>query len=179
MQEERFSLGEDSNRMLTVTPFNGNLKVHIRQFDVSGNGEMKAGRIGITLSIEEFDKLVTLIPWVQDSIARFELRDTGIGSSPFAVSQGEPIFPDLDSVLLPSSQSQEPISIIPDDELLDSQPKFALPPLSLSDLPPLVDPSLEKFLSDLSPKEKLESYHQDLAADEYMYGPTVRERKKC
>ena len=47
MQEERFSLGEDSNRMLTVTPFNGNLKVHIRQFYVDGNGEMKAGRIRI------------------------------------------------------------------------------------------------------------------------------------
>ena len=30
-------------------------------------------------------------------------------------------------------------------------------------------------MSDLTPKEKLESYHQDLAADEYMYGPTVNE----
>ena len=26
MQEERFSLGENSNRMVTVTPFNANLK---------------------------------------------------------------------------------------------------------------------------------------------------------
>ena len=32
MHEERFSLGENSNRMLTVTPFNGNLKVHIDSF---------------------------------------------------------------------------------------------------------------------------------------------------
>ena len=51
LQEEHFSLGENSNRMLTITPFNGNLKVHIRQFYVNGNGEMKAGRIGITLSL--------------------------------------------------------------------------------------------------------------------------------
>ena len=29
MQEERFSLGENSYRMVTVTPFNANLKVHI------------------------------------------------------------------------------------------------------------------------------------------------------
>ena len=28
-------------------------------------------------------------------------------------------------------------------------------------------------MSDLSPKEKLERYHQDLAADEYMYGSTI------
>ena len=71
MQEERFSLSENSNHMLTVTPFNGNLKVHIRQFYMNGNGEMKAGRTGITLSLEEFKELVTLIPQVQDSIARF------------------------------------------------------------------------------------------------------------
>ena len=156
MQEERFSLGENSNRMLTVTPFNGNLKVHIRQFYVNGNGGMKAGRIGITLSLEEFKELVTLIPQVQDSIARFEFRDTGISSSPFAVSQAKPNFPDLDSVFLPSPPSQEPISIIRGNELLDSQPKFALPLSFLSNVPPLVDPSLKKILFDLSPKEKVE-----------------------
>ena len=134
---------------------------------------MKAGRIGITLSVEEFNELVKLIPQIQESIARYEFRDTGI-SSPFAVSQAEPIFPDLDSVFLPSPPSQKPISIIQDDELLDSQPKFALPQSSLSDLPPLVDPSLERILSDLSPKEKLERYRQDLAADEYLYGPIIK-----
>ena len=112
MQEERFSLGENNNRMLTVTPLNGHLKVHIRQFYVNKNSETKAGRIGITLSVEEFNELVKLIPQVQDSIARYELRDTGI-SSPFAVSQAEAIIPDLDTVFLPSPPSQEPISIIP------------------------------------------------------------------
>ena len=54
VQEERFSLGENSDCMLTVTPFNANLKVHIRQFYVNENGEMKASRIGVTLSVEEF-----------------------------------------------------------------------------------------------------------------------------
>ena len=79
MQEERFSLGENSNRMLTVTPFIGNLKVHIRQFYVNEDGEMKAGRIGITisLSLEEFNELVKLISKVQDSIAQYKLQDTG------------------------------------------------------------------------------------------------------
>ena len=64
-QEERFFLGERGNCMLTVTPFNGSLKVRIRQFYVNGNGEMKTGRIGITFSLQGFDELVKLIPKVQ------------------------------------------------------------------------------------------------------------------
>ena len=95
MQEEHFSLGENSNHMLTVTSFNNNLKVHIRQFYLNENGEMNAGRIGITLSVEEFNELVKLIPKVQDSVARYELRDTGISSSLFELDL--PIL-DLDTV---------------------------------------------------------------------------------
>ena len=125
MQEERFSLGENNNHMVTVTPFNANLKVHIRQFYVSKNGEMKASRIGVTLSVEEFNELVNLIPKIQDSIVQYKLQD--IGPSP--------------------------------------PPRLSVLP------PPFID--LEKILTDLSPKEKVEIYHPDLAADEYLYGPTV------
>ena len=128
MQEERFSLSENSNRMVTVTPFNANLKVHISQFYVNGNGETKAGRIRITLSVEEFNELVKLIPKIKDSITQYKLQN--IAPSP--------------------------------------PPPFAvLPP------PPLIDPSLEKILSDLDSEEKLERYHQDLAADKYLHGPTI------
>ena len=108
-----------------------NLIVHIRQFYVNENGEMKAGRIGITTSVVQFNELVKLIPKVQDSIAQYELWGTG-----------------------PS-----PLSPLPD-----------LPP-------PLIDPSLEKTLSDLDPKEKLERCHQDLAADQYLYGPIDKETR--
>ena len=117
MQEEHFSLGENSNHMVTVTPFNAYLKVHIRQFYVNGNGEMKASRIGITLSVEEFTELMKLIPKIKDSITQYKLQN--IGPSP----------------------------------------------------PPVID--LEKILTDLGPKEKLERYHQDLDADEHLYGPTI------
>ena len=72
MQEEHFSLGENSNHMVTVTPFNANLRVHIRQFYVNENGEMKASTIGVTLSVEEFNELVKLIPKIQDSIAQYK-----------------------------------------------------------------------------------------------------------
>ena len=155
-----------------VTVNHANLKVHIRQFYVNENGEMKASRIGVTLSVEEFNELVKLIPKVQYSIARYELRDTGISSGPFELVLS---VLGLDTVFLPSPQSQEPIPIIRDEELSDSQPKFPSP-LSFTSPdvpPPLIDPSLKNILTYLSPKEKLERYHQDLAADEYLYGPTT------
>ena len=93
---------------------------------------------------------MTLIPKAQDSIARYELRNTGILSSPLGLDL--PVL-DLDTAFLPSPPSQQPIPVIRDEELLDSQPKFPSPPPSfLPDLPPLIVPSLENI--DLSsPKE--------------------------
>ena len=89
------------------------------------NGEIKASRIGVTLSVKEFNELVKLIPKVQDSIAQYKLQGTGPSPPP--------------------------------------------PPPELPS--PLID--LEKTLSDLDPNEKLKIFHQDLAADEYLYGPTI------
>ena len=108
-EEERFSLDEKSERMVTVTPFMGKLKVHIRQFHVNGNGEIKPGKSGIVLEIEEFDKLIELIPQIKESIERYELKDTVIPSSPFQLDL--PVL-DLDTVFLPSPPTQDPISIL-------------------------------------------------------------------
>ena len=139
-EEERFFLGEKSNRMVTVTPFMGKLKVHIRQCYVNEEGEKKPGKNGIVLDLEEFEALVKVVPKVQDSIARYELKDTGIPSSPFELDL--PVL-DLDTVFLPSPSSQEPIPIIRNEELLNSQPKVpASPPL-------FIEPSLETELNDL------------------------------
>ena len=96
IQEERFSLGENSERMVTVTPFMGKLKIHIRQFYVNGNGEIKPGKSGIVLDLKEFDKLVELIPQIKESIERYELKDSEIPSSPFQLDL--PVL-DLDSLL--------------------------------------------------------------------------------
>ena len=131
-EEEHFSLGEKSEHMVTVTPFMGKLKVHIRQFYVNGNGEIKPGKSGIVLEIEEFDKLVELIPQIKGSIERYELKDTVIPSSPFQLDL--PVL-DLDSVFLPSPPTQEPVSISQDEELLTTLPKCPSPPL--------INPSLE------------------------------------
>ena len=114
----------------------GKLKVHIRQFYVNGNGEIRPGKSGITLQIEEFYELVKLIPQVKTSIERYEREDTRIPSSPFKLD-----FPvvDLDTVFLPSPPTQEPIPFTLDKKLLDSQPKF---------------PSLENILSDIKVGEQ-------------------------
>ena len=133
--------------MVTVTPFMGKLKVHIRQFYVNEKGEKKPGKNSITLQLEKFDKLVKLIPQVKTSPERYELRDTGIPSCPSELDL--PIL-HLDTVFLPCPPLQEPVPIIGDEELLDGQPKFPSPPSTLPDVPPpLIDPSLENDLDDL------------------------------
>ena len=173
-EEEPFSLGEKSERMVTVTPFMGKLKVHIRQFYIDGNGEIKLGMSGIVLEIEEFYNLSELIPQIKRSIESCELKDTVIPSSPF---QLDLLVLDLDTVFLPSPPSQEPIPFTLDEELFGTQPKFPslLPSPALPYASSLMEPSLEKYLSDLSPKEKLEIYYQDLATDEYLFGPSINE----
>ena len=53
--------------MVTVTPFMGKLKVHIRQFYVKEKGEKKPGKNGIVLELDKFEALAKLVPKVQDS----------------------------------------------------------------------------------------------------------------
>ena len=118
--------------------------------------------------------MIELIPQIKRSIERYELKDTVIPSSSFQLDL--PVL-DFDTVFLPSPPSQEPIPIARDEELFDSQPKFpSLPPSpALPSACSLMEPSLEKYLSDLSPKEKLEIYYQDLATDEYLFRPSINE----
>ena len=104
------------------------------------------------LEIEEFYKLVELIPQIKRSIESYELKDTVIPSSPFQLYLH---VLDLDTVFLPSPPSQEPIPFTLDEELFDSQPKFPSPPLPLAVLPPpLIEPSLERIWSDIRVGER-------------------------
>ena len=155
-EEDRFFLGKKSNRMVTVTPFMGKLKVDIRQFYVNEKGEKKPGKNGIVLELGEFEALVKVVPKVQDSIARYELKDTGIPSSPFELDL--PVL-DLDTVFLPSQASQEPIPIIRKEELLNSQPKVPTSP------PLFIEPSLENILSDIRLGEQSDPTEIDFVND--------------
>ena len=151
-EEEGFSLGEKSNRMVTVTPFMGKVKIYILQFYINGNGEMKPGKSGITLEIQEFYELVKLIPQIKMSIARYELKDSELPSSPFQLDL--PVL-DFDTVFLPSSPSRGSTPIIQNKEILDSHPKCPSPtPTFLPDVQsPLINPSLEN-MDDNSQKER-------------------------
>ena len=131
----------------------GKLKVHVRQFYVNGNGEIKPGKSGIVLEIEEVYKLVELIPQIKRSIERYELKDTVIPSSPF---QLDLLVLDLDTVFLLSPSSHEPVSIARDEERLTTLPKCpSLPPSSaLPYASSLMEPSLERILSDIRVGER-------------------------
>ena len=56
-EDKRFFLGEESNRMVTVTPFMGKLKVHIRQFYVNQKGEKKPGKNGSSKNLKRWRNL--------------------------------------------------------------------------------------------------------------------------
>ena len=71
------------------------LKVHITQFYVNEKRKKKPGKNGIVLELDEFEVLAKLVPKVQDSIARYELKHTGIPSSPFELDL--PVL-DLDTI---------------------------------------------------------------------------------
>ena len=100
--------------------------------------------------------MAKLVPKVQDSIARYELKDTGIPSSPFELDL--PVL-DLDTVFLPYPPSQEAIRIIRNEELLNSQPKFPSSP------PLLIEPSLENILSDIRVGEQSNPTEIDFVND--------------
>ena len=91
-EEERFSLGD-------CYSIHGKTQSIYLSILHNGNGEIKPGKSGIVLEIEEFDKLIELIPQIKESIERYELKDTVIPSNPFPLDL--PVL-DLDSIFLPS-----------------------------------------------------------------------------
>ena len=56
---------------------------------------MKPGKSGITLELDEFDELVKLIPQIESSIKRYELKDAGVSTTPLELDL--PVF-DLDKL---------------------------------------------------------------------------------
>ena len=133
------------------------------------------------MEIKEFYKLVELIPQIKRSIERYELKDTVTPSSPFQLDL--PVL-DLDMVFLPSPPLQEPISIARNEELFDSQPKFpSLPPspaLPYASL--LMDPSLERILSDIRVGERKvtnDCDHNCLKAVGFRYPGVVLHCSEC
>lgn len=101
------------------------------------------------MSVEEFAELVKVIPQVQQSITRYESRDTGVAFSSFKVNLPVPNF---DCFLLPSPPSHDPAPMNHQVELIEELPPFPTPPTTLPDITPLIEPELNKILDNLRGK---------------------------
>ena len=98
-QEIRYPLGEASDRMVTVSVFQSRVRLHIRQFYRDYYGKLRAGKTGITISVEEFEELTKLIPKLQQDVLNmnFKLPED---------EKPEVVFPgDLDVTIIPSPPS--------------------------------------------------------------------------
>ena len=98
-QEIRYPLGEASDRMVTVSVFQSRVKLHIRQFYRDYYGKLRAGKTGITISVEEFQEFRKLIPKLQQDVLNmnFKLLED---------EKPEVVFPgDLDVTIIPSPPS--------------------------------------------------------------------------
>ena len=57
-QEVCYPLGEESDKMATVSLFQSKVAVHIRQFYTDSYNEKTPGKTGTTLSVKEFYELL-------------------------------------------------------------------------------------------------------------------------
>lgn len=57
-----------NNRFLTVSEFRNKVRVDIREYYLNDDGEKKPGKKGISLSLEEFNKMKDLLPKIESAI---------------------------------------------------------------------------------------------------------------
>ena len=60
--------------MVTVSVFQSTVKLHIRQFYKNYYGKLRAGKTGITISVEEFQEVTKLIPKLQQDILNMNFK---------------------------------------------------------------------------------------------------------
>ena len=73
-QEICYRLGEANDRMVTVSVFQSGVKLHIRQFYRDYYGKLRAGKPGITISVEEFQEFTKLIPKLQQDVLNMNFK---------------------------------------------------------------------------------------------------------
>jgi len=74
-EDSKFELSK--NRFVTVSTFKNKVKIDIREFYLDDSGERKPGRKGISLSLEEWNKMKSSMEDIDKSIKKF----TGDSSS--------------------------------------------------------------------------------------------------
>ena len=64
-----------NNRFLSVSEFKGKMRVDIREYYLNDSGEKKPGKKGISLSLEEWNKLTDAISEIDKAVGIVKDQD--------------------------------------------------------------------------------------------------------
>ncbi|KAJ4395950.1 hypothetical protein N0V93_000166 [Gnomoniopsis smithogilvyi] len=78
-----WELANNNKRRVTVSKFGGRWLVSVREYYEDKTGEMKPGKKGISLSIEQYQALLGLVPSINE-----QLRKNGVALDDGAVESG-------------------------------------------------------------------------------------------
>jgi hypothetical protein len=67
-QNEKNSFQLSNNRFVTISEFRNKVRVDVREYYLNDDGEKKPGKKGISLSLEEWNKLKDLMPKIESAI---------------------------------------------------------------------------------------------------------------
>ncbi len=67
-QNEKNSFQLSNNRFITISEFRNKVRVDIREYYLNDSGEKKPGKKGISLSLEEWNKMKDLMPKIESAI---------------------------------------------------------------------------------------------------------------
>ena len=116
-QEISCPLGDTSDRMVTISIFQSRVNLHIKQFyrDYYDYGKLRAGKTGMTISVEEFQEFTKLIPKLQQDVSNmnFKLLED---------EKPEVVFPgDLDVTIIPPSPPSSAVDTTVNHEMFTPQ----------------------------------------------------------
>ena len=64
------SIKLSNNRYLTVTEFKNKVRVDVREYYINSDGERKPGKKGISLSLEEWQKIADNLDKIENAIKK-------------------------------------------------------------------------------------------------------------
>ncbi|EMD97366.1 hypothetical protein COCC4DRAFT_170549 [Bipolaris maydis ATCC 48331] len=68
------ALNSSGKRRVTVSDFNKNTLVSIREYYVTDTGETKPGKKGISLSIDQYNALLAAAPLIESALAKKDIK---------------------------------------------------------------------------------------------------------
>ncbi|CAG2107235.1 unnamed protein product, partial [Medioppia subpectinata] len=75
------------NRFVSVSEFKNQMRVDVREYYTDDNGDQKPGRKGISLSMDEWNKLINFLPKIEKAIKKMD--DSGDDSDDSSDRRGK------------------------------------------------------------------------------------------